>query len=206
MFYKWRKVFCIASLAAGAFAVQAEVSLGDDLQAVLPQIDEKVIAAKNAGLGNSEAKENAEDEMVKAAVFIARPLKVYGRKSGNMELKNIASVTRSYLQHLRDNECLQQVKNISAAAATVVQAASNYGITQTAIDDLNEKITAYETADANLDTGKADKSALLKERDALMKEAMAILRDELDMFVEMFKESNTEFYNGYKAATVIIDV
>lgn len=178
----------------------------DDLNAKIPEIERKDIEAKNAGLGNSEVKENAEDEMINAAVLVARPLKVYGRKSGNMELKNIASVTFSSLQHLREDECLQRVKNISAAAAGVVTVAADYGIVQPVIDDLNAKITAYEEADADLDTGMAEKSALLKERNALMKEAMAILREELDMFAEMFKSSNSEFYNGYKAATVIVDV
>ena len=82
---------------------------------------------------------------------------------------------------------------------------SDYGITEERITALINKITEYETALSEKDSGFASKSALRISLSDLISETNSFLKEDMDLLVEDFKLINSQFYNAYQSARVVWD-
>lgn len=186
--------------------IQAFAEAAGEFHNILPIIREKDIEYLNAVRGVVENKDTAQLEMIHAVMQAAKALKIYARRNGMNDIKELVKVSESDLKNMRDNDMFSRTKSISAKSAELSEALISFGWTTEKQTMLEGKIADYQSKFMNKDVSYAEKSALRRELTGMMSEAGELLHEELDEFAEMLQYSNPVFFDGYRAASVVKDL
>ncbi|MGD8778325.1 MAG: hypothetical protein PVH88_05115 [Ignavibacteria bacterium] len=173
---------------------------------VINDIRNKDNELNSVAAGKTAGKENAEDDMIDAIIPVTSVIYAYAKINNLEDLKAVVKVTPSSLKLLRDNDLLNRAKFINDKVAELITELVDYGITEEILSQLNSKVQAYIDALADKETGFAERSAARKNLSSLFDKANEILKEELDNLMELFRESNIDFYNQYISARVIKDL
>ena len=156
--------------------------------------------------GITKDKQKEEDEMIAMAVKIAGAVFAYASINGKNELKDRVDYSKSAMSKARDSELLSICRNILNVANEHVDFLADFGITA-------EKLTTFDGEIADFaDALSKPREAITRRSEAtsrlveLFFEADNILKEQMDPLMEMYKDSNRDFYNQYKAARMIIDL
>ncbi len=172
----------------------------------LSEIQDKDSEFKDVTAGKTITKRNGEDEMIDAILPVSAAVSVYAKINNMEDLKAIFNVTISELRRMRDQDLLEKAKSIYAKADGLKSELTTYGVTEEMITELNNKIGLYNSSIAKKDTSFAERSAARKALSMLFDAANDILKEELDNLIELFRESDRDFYNQFKSARVIKDL
>ncbi len=178
----------------------------NEFKNVVEQIKSKDLDFKNQTKGVTAEKLNAEEALISYVLKIANALYVLGVKTKNSSLQINAKVTKSSLVQARDNILANKASQILSLAAEHEADLANYGITAEMISAAHEKLNEFNEALGRQVNEHANAVAAREELTQLFEKADAILKEELDPMIEMFSDSNPNFYNGYAAARVIRDL
>lgn len=170
----------------------AEIRLKDD-------------AGKKATKGKAKNKEVTRTYVTKQALAVAGALYAFAKKSGNQTHIASMDLTKSKLDKLRDSELITELESILEAANGKKSDLLKYDITQAKLESFAANIMTYSIALGAQDTGGAIKKGAFKSLSTLFKDADSLL-DSIDKLMENYKDSNEEFYAGYKTARVIKDL
>lgn len=176
------------------------------LQTLIQKIKDTNSQFKNLAAGKTATKHAAEDSLVEAVLEVSNSLFVIARRNKDEELKVKAGINISDLRGMRDTELAGKCQDIATSAADMADELVNYGITADKLTELNNKIAAYQTALGAQESGLAERTAARQALSDLFKQTDELLKEELDSLMELFRNSETDFYNQYQAARVIRDL
>lgn len=169
----------------------------------IEQVNFDFVGSTKGATADKTAKEEA---LINHAIKLANVLFVFAVKTKNNALKEEFKLSKSYLENLRDTDLLNKSNQIINTAQSYVTDLASYGVTEETLTDVQ---TAYDECAAafNAQAEKmAKKSSEREKLTNLFNDADSILYDELDPMMELFIESNPDFYNAYQSARVIKDL
>ena len=178
----------------------------DRFDTMLEQITQKDKERMGKTTGKVAAKDEAEDALVMATIIVSSGVSAFARVKGNAQLREAVNIRESYLRHARPSEQLNIAKVVYDLAKANAQELVSYGITATMLDDLKARITAYENAVKEVVSGAAERTGARTAVSDLFVQADEVLKEELDRMMQVYRVSDPEFYNDYKAARVIKDL
>ncbi|HMS34393.1 MAG TPA: hypothetical protein PKC91_09920 [Ignavibacteria bacterium] len=171
----------------------------------LAEIRLKDDTGKKATKGKSKNKEVTRTSVSSQALAVAGALYAYAKKSGNQSLIASMNLTKSKLDKLRDSELITELNSIKEKAIEKSADIRKYGIPAEKLESYTTNIETYSKALGAQDTGGAVKKGAYKSLSTLFKDADSLL-DSIDKLMENYKDSNEDFYAGYKTARVIKDL
>ncbi len=153
--------------------------------------------------GKTLHKGKAKKTLVTAMMPIVTALNVFARMTDNAELQTLSNYKRSKLQRMRDTT-LVTLSGVSHTQAQQYQAdLASYLVTEAMVTTLQEARDTFSTAIGTQEDSQALKKTATASLAELFDETDDILRDKLDQFAELLRETQPTFYNEYKAARVI---
>ncbi len=183
---------------AGGFNESAAV-----FGALVEELKAKSIEVDSAAAGKTAVKYSAADSLIAALVPVCSALYVYGRKQGIMEIIDRAKITESKLRSMRDTELASFGTAISEMAEANAKEIEAHGIAQDKINDLKEKARLYSSAIGERESSVASRMGARLSVKELFRRADELLKEELDRYMELLRQSETEIYNKYFAARSI---
>ena len=157
-------------------------------------------------LGVTAAKNNALDSMTGKAYTISNALYAMARKTGNLELRDASSVSLSDFNKLRENELVQCIQRILSLAWANADAIVAYTITAEKITSLQQSLEQYRKLADGKDNKYAKSKAAREMLFDLFATAGEILKEDIDVMIELVKTTDGDFYSRYKAARTIKDL
>ena len=173
-----------------------------NLRSVMDQIKAKEDESSSVTTGKTKNKNVTKESVCRSAILIAGALYAAGKKTGNVVLSENADISKSFLRSLRNHDLVIKLGAIKDLAVENREIIVSYGVTDDKYTDFLTRVEMYTTALSAKSSSGAAKSSAIKSLKQLFKEGDDIL-DILDRLNENYIESNTAFYNGYKAARVI---
>ena len=153
--------------------------------------------------GKTTKNDLSEKALVKHVLKISHALFLWAKKNNNIEIKDLATITKSSFLKLRDKEKVNVAIAIYEAANGKDLAFSK--INAAAITQLNTLATQYKNDIAGVSTGANNRIAAGQSLESMLDEAALLLSEECDKYMFQYIDENEEFYNGYKSARVIWD-
>jgi hypothetical protein len=172
------------------------------IEAIRTKEDERQVSTK----GKTEAKYNAEEDLINAILKIASGLFPYAINTNNTELRELADVNYSGLDRLKDVDLIAKGNQIHASAGTLITELADYGLTPDDLTLLKEAIDNYRDTTTYRDASVAQRKGASVSLKDLFNNADDILELEVDRFAAQLKISYPDFYNGYSGARIIKDI
>jgi hypothetical protein len=200
-------------------AVQAYLSTHRSVFAEFPAIDERLAELKKA----HEKISAKEDFQLTAAVAstaeksqtrinaeitgssLAGILYDFGKKTGNTEFISKYDVNISYLMSIRDVNLVIFLNALISDTEANKEELTDYEINTETIAGFIQKFNAYFNAVSSKERVAAEKRAAVQSIAGSFSDADEILRS-LDKLVEKYRNTDPEFFNGYKSARTIKDL
>ena len=176
------------------------------MDALVTQIRDKDKERMGKTPGKIAAKDEAEDALMIATVIIASGLSAYARSKGNTQLQEASHVSESSLRRMRSNEQINIAKLTYDLAKANQEGLAAFAITATMLDDLRSRIASYDACLKEVASGVAERVGARTAVSDLFIQADEVIREELDPMMQIFRVTDPELYNDYRAARVIKDV
>jgi hypothetical protein len=156
--------------------------------------------------GQTQEKRNTRDTVERFLLKIGFQLSALATKNNNPTLAAQIDFDRSTLDRLQVSELLNLAKTVQAQAKTNSKVLiSDYLIPETDLVALDNAITALgEVKDAPR-LAITDKHVATLSLPAAIDYVRGLLRNEADKMMEVFRDSQPDFYVSYLGARVIID-
>jgi hypothetical protein len=163
---------------------------------------------RDAQLTNSKGittdKNIKREFLVEKALFIINRLQSYATVTGNNELFESVHFTATTLSKCRDTIIIGYCDIVIAKATANLTSLATYGITTALITELQNAATAYASYIAKPRTVNTVRKNATENLAVLFKESNDILTKRLDLDIEVFKTTNSDFYSQYQTARIII--
>jgi hypothetical protein len=156
--------------------------------------------------GKVAAKDEAEDALVTATMIVASAVAAFARSKGDIQLKEKAHVSEGYLRHARSNEQINIAKLTYDLAKSNEEGLAAFAITPTMLEDLKSRIAAYDAALKDVASGVAERMGARTAVSELFIQVDEVLKEEIDPMMQLFRVTDPEFYNQYRAVRVIKDI
>jgi hypothetical protein len=156
--------------------------------------------------GKVAAKDEAEDALVTATMIVASAVAAFARSKGDIQLKEKAHVFEGYLRHARSNEQINIAKLTYDLAKNNEEGLAAFAITPTMLENLKSKIAAYDAALKDVASGVAERMGARTAVSELFIQVDEVLKEEIDPMMQIFRVTDPEFYNQYRAVRVIKDI
>lgn len=177
-----------------------------NLKDLMTSISEKNIQKGSVTAGKTTLKNQLQLDLIEEVVPIAAALFAYGSSVNDPHIKEIANVKKGALMNLRDTELMDKVTLIKDTADANIASLAAYGVDAANITAIDTKLASYNTALGGKESSFATKSAAGQVLSGLFDQADGILKDQLDNMMEMFKQTDEQFYLEYKSAREIKDL
>lgn len=178
----------------------------EDFKTAVEAIKIKEQERQTVTSGKTDAKYNAEEELLDHAASVASGLFTYARKTDKIDIKNIADITSGKLAKLKDQDLLNRCKQIFDAAKIFEVELAPFGVTAKMLTSLQLIIPEFENSIKEREAAAATRVGAGSTIVELFNNADEILEEELDRFTENLKSANSPFFDGYQAARVIKDI
>ena len=156
--------------------------------------------------GVTEGKNLSRTNLVDVTLTVCGQLKAFGRRTGDADVRQRASESRSAWMKVPQSKLGERSKAILGLAREHREALTPFGMTDGLLTKLESEIAAFG-------------AALLLPRDVInrrktitgliateMKEVCTVLRDELDPLMRQFEASHPQFYADYHNARALVDL
>jgi len=173
---------------------------------VLQDIDITDEQYTNLLKGRTEKAHTAEEEMVNLAVKIGKVLNIFAQVKNLPEVKAISDVTHSDFYYVRNAVCLQKAETIFKHVEANLTTLADFGITSADLNEFEQAIKNFRDAIDTRGESFNEKHAMREKLDKLFVKMNDILKNQLDNFIELFKNSDPVFYDEYWSARVIWDI
>ena len=149
-------------------------------------------------------KRQKQENLCVKVLFTANRLRSFAHTTGNGELAKSVTFTASKL-HLIEHTELSGIANfIIAKAKEHLASLGAYGITQGVISDLQNSEEIFSCAISRPRDARVQKMNATETIKQLFAENDLILKNRLDMDIEVFKEICPEFYKEFKLSRFLI--
>jgi hypothetical protein len=192
--------------AARGAGIQAFAASLAKLDALVGQIREKDKERMGKTPGKVAAKDGAEDALTASTIMIAAGLSALGQTTGNAELKQRAHLTESTFRTVRTIEQINIANLVYDLAKANQEGLAPFGITPAMIEELKSRVAAFDAALKDVASGMAERIGARTAVAEMFNKADELLREELDPLMHIFRLTDPELYNDYRAARVIKDI
>lgn len=155
--------------------------------------------------GATENKINKENILTSLVFKIASALYVLGIKTKNPDLAASVKMNKTEFSSLRDPLLLNKSSQTIILAREEITNLTPYGITEETLTEAESALTDFQSA---ISDQTSEHSRMVSERELLRQKFYKVskmLDDELDPLMELFEETEPEFYAEYKNARMIVD-
>jgi hypothetical protein len=156
--------------------------------------------------GITEAKAQVRNDLEDQTLEIGDQVAALAAKNKDPKLAAEVHVTRSSLDQMEDSNLVETAKRVRDAANNNIAALADYGVTAAKVTALTNAINAFadmKTAPREAAAGKKGKTGTLAE---MIRTTRSLFRNQIDKMMTPFRKTNPDFYGGYFAARVIVDV
>lgn len=176
------------------------------LTSIINSIEEVNFDFRKATKGSTSVKIDKEEKLIDTASRLANVLYVYAVRTNNKALQTDFKVSKSDLEKLRDTDLPNKANQIINSAESHKEELVNYGVTDDTITAARTALDEFNSAFNSQAEKMAERSADREKFTGLFEDADSVLYNELDPMIELFMDTNPEFYNRYQSARVIKDL
>ena len=174
----------------------------DSFKSKAESIESKEDERSKVTSGKTKDKLFKREKVTLFALGVAGAICAYAKKSGFITVAESTKLTKSKLNGLRDNVLLIELKSIREKAELYSEAISKYGYPAEKLEEFANSILQYSIALRAKANSGAVRTGATKSLKILFKEA-DIMLDSIDRLMENYRDTQKEFYDGYKASRVI---
>lgn len=139
------------------------------------------------------------------ASMLSGILQIIAAEQNNSDLASAVKMTKSDLILLKEADLGAAVKNLLAKANENTATLAEFGVSPDVITELTTSVDDYNALIGKPRTILSQKYAALNTIEELFDEGNRILKLNLDNAMLIYRESQSEFYQGYQNARNIID-
>lgn len=155
------------------------------------------LSTEGTPIDNDVAKQSA----VAAALPITQAIKHWAERTDNDAIARNMSLSARELQDMRDTMTADFLRLVHTTGVSNMGELARYGVAQPALDDLMEKIRAFEAVNPRAIAGQLGAAGgEIGGFDEIIRDGMALLNDTLDPAVERLSAAAPGFVDAYKAA------
>ena len=183
-------------------AITAQI---DQLDGIISNVDALKDIQANGNAGNSDNKKQLKISLIAKILKISAAMLAHSATTNDPKLKEIASVSETSLNRLRDNDLLTSARATASFGKPIVESLTIWGSDQADLTELDSLVAAYGSV---IPGNAADNAAVEQSTSDIktkLKEAKALLKDHLDPMMLPFKTLNPTFYGQYENARQVID-
>lgn len=157
----------------------------------------------NSGL--TETKSDLRSNLIVKIIQLSAALKSYANVTGDKELKTKAGYAKSKLLQVSDS-VLYDIGILLVNLATPLQPALvNYFVTPEKLEELSNLLADFHAAIPQRRVASSMSKVSTSKIGELFDSLSKLLKDEIDVLMMLFEESNPDFYKAYKNARIIVD-
>jgi hypothetical protein len=176
----------------------------DDLQTEVDAVNTLIPDQTRTTTGVTRDKEQQEHDLVEIALVVAGALGAFASKSGNNTLFDEVKVSKSKLEHERDQELANTCRFIHGRATANSAALVSRGITPTVLTNFMTEITDYEAIEQSPREATVGKSTATAGIATHMSAGLKIVKERLDLGMRVFLLSNPTLFTSYTNARKIV--
>ena len=179
--------------------------LKNEFDNLLDDIDSTASDQESARVYMGKNKTTQKRVVAEKTDILNDALEAYAAIEGNAELEQKAAKTFSDLYKLRNLDFDTVVKETIRLLEQHLTDLAGYGVTAEQITDLKNSFDQFLSLQGKPRQFRiAEKQATTGLEDLFIN-TTELLNNKIDKLMTRFKRSNTNFYNGYLAARVIVD-
>jgi hypothetical protein len=151
----------------------------------------------------TQHKKGKHDLVIDKDLYIINRIQSYAHATGNTQLAQQVAYNKTDLNRLTEADLMAVSNNLVTIATENLAALADYSVTQATIDELRTLITELNAAAKQLDKMKLEIKNATANLDAIFEEISDILAERLDLDIEVYRKSGSDFYNQYQDARII---
>jgi len=157
------------------------------------------------GVGVTQQKKQLKEAIAAKASMLSGILQIIAAEQNNSDLASAVKTSKTDLVRLREADLDAAVKNLISKASENMEALAEFGVTPDVITELTTSVDDFNALIGKPRTILSQKYAALNTIEELFDEGNQILKLNLDNSMLIYRESQTEFYQGFQNARNIID-
>ena len=155
--------------------------------------------------GLKKDKDRAENDLITVALQTVAMLKAYATFAGNKLLLNSIDYTKSQLAYVSDQVLQSRAAHITQAAKDCGNKAEKYGLNADHMSKLETVADAFSDRVSNPRQAVISKKDIGDQLEAKIDEADNLLKEKMDVLMDLAGITKPELLNQYTAARVIVD-
>ena len=169
------------------------------LETALNKAGELALGQMSAQSGQGLMKQRAREALTGLTIDMARRVKAFAMLGGNMELAAQTNISKRRMMLVADTVAANTARGVLHKATENAPVLGPYGVGSAELGALEGAIAAYEAVLSAPRTAIAKRKSVLAGFALQLEEAMAVLKF-IDMLVEIVKDEQGGFYDGYRSA------
>jgi hypothetical protein len=178
----------------------------DKFAAYIPEIKEVDSGRKSIKSGKGDIKATKKNELAAAVFHLASCLYTYADETDKPEILNRTGNTESYYKKMRDTNLVLEAKDLIKLTTGIETALADQGLEADDITLVTNLAKEFEDASVEVGTSSAEGSTATKTVYELIGEAKTLVENQLNVHAAKFRKKNPDFYNGYVAASKVIEL
>jgi len=155
--------------------------------------------------GLAAQKQQCREEMCAAAAVVAGGVRAWAEDNADLETAGKVDYSESDLLKGRDTSSRDKCQTVHDVAEAKVASLSKHGVDEDVLEDLQDKITAYDECVTKPREAIATGKTVTKQIANEFRAADRVLNKNMDELVLKFKKAAPGFYQDYKNARAIVD-
>jgi hypothetical protein len=155
--------------------------------------------------GVTEDKQESRDDLERNTHKVGSLVALYASVSGNRKLFKKVNYTKSELRNARDNELPGMSAQVHEEAAANALAVAAYGLTSGMITTLQTSMSTYVSNISKPREAITETSAATEQLPPVYAAIDKILEEQIDKGMELYRESDPDFYTDYFNARIIVN-
>ncbi len=177
----------------------------DELDDGIDTIGEQRDIQLQDNTGVAEDKQLSREDLEDRTYTIGKVIAFYASTIKNRKLFEKVNYTRSELRNARDNEVPTLAQKVHEEAVANAAAILPYGVTGTMTTDLGTAKDSYVTAIGKPREALTESSAATERLVPIFDDQGVLLSERIDNGMELYRESNNDFYTQYFNARIIVN-
>jgi hypothetical protein len=177
----------------------------NELDTIIQKITEHQEAQEAAQIFLGKNKTALKRAAAEKADILNDILAAYATVEDNATLEQKANKSYSDLYKLKNQDFKTVIGETILLLEENLTSMADYGITEDQIEDLKTSFDNYLEISGEPRLYRVASSQATAALEDLFTEANQILTTKLDRMMKRFKSGNTNFYNGYLSARVVVD-
>jgi len=155
--------------------------------------------------GAAAAKQQALLAVGDLAYEIAGGVLSFAEKSDDVALAARVRISRTTMTAGSGNVISSRIQRVIDIATEQVESLGSYGVTQTKINSLKQRLKTYDAVRVLPRQAIAAAGAATRQLERLFPKADRLLKNRIDKLVWQFRRSEPEFYQKYQVARTIVN-